>query len=245
MISFFKKKTGMGFPFYKLEADMHSHLIPGIDDGSPDISTSIELIQGLEDLGYKRFVATPHAMEDLYPNNVHTIQAAFMALNDVLAIEQPDTQIRFAAEYLMDGNVDLMLDRKETFLTVKDNWVLVEFSFVSPPIQLKEVIFNLQMQGYQPILAHPERYGYFHQQPSRYAEIKAMGCFFQANLLSFSGYYGSSVRQAVEYLVEHKLIDLLGTDLHHHRHLEQLRNLPLTPALGSLVDEQGVLNHLI
>jgi tyrosine-protein phosphatase YwqE len=245
MFSFFKRKASPGFPFSRLETDMHSHLLPGIDDGSPDIQTSIELISGLEDLGYKKFIATPHAMEDLYPNNRASIQAAFMTLNDELTINRPETRIRFAAEYMLDANIENLLEKKEPLLTIKDNWVLVEISFASPPMYLKEAFFNLQMQGYQPILAHPERYGYYHQQPKMYGLIKSMGCLFQANLLSFSGYYGSSVKQTAEYLAQQGLIDLLGTDLHHQRHLDSLRELPFTPVLASLLDEKGVLNHLL
>jgi len=224
---------------------MHSHLLPGIDDGSPDLQTSLRLIKGLEELGYKNFIATPHVMEDLYPNNRGTIQAAYDTLKDELKSKDIDTQIRFAAEYLLDGNVDDMLEKKESLLTLKDKMVLVEISFVSEPIHLKDVLFNLQMNGYQPIFAHPERYAYYHHQPTQYAEIKAMGCLFQSNLLSFSGYYGSSVRQAAEYLVDKGLTDYLGTDLHHDRHLENLRQLTFTPSLAKLMDEVGVLNHLL
>lgn len=245
MLSFFQKKKRVGFPFDRLETDMHSHLLPGIDDGSPDLQTSLRLIKGLEELGYKNFIATPHVMEDLYPNNRGTIQAAYDTLKDELKSKKIDTQIRFAAEYLLDGNVDDMLEKKESLLTLKDKMVLVEISFVSEPIHLKDVLFNLQMNGYQPIFAHPERYAFYHHQPMQYAEIKAMGCMFQSNLLSFSGYYGNSVRQAAEYLVDKGLTDYLGTDLHHDRHLENLRQLTFTPSLAKLLDDVGVLNHLL
>jgi tyrosine-protein phosphatase YwqE len=100
------------------------------------------------------------------------------------------------------------------------------------------MIFELQMKGYQPILAHPERYTYFHRQPRIYDEVKASGCLFQSNILSFSGYYGGSVREAADYLVDHNLVELLGTDLHHERHLGNLRELPFTPALQKLLDRE-------
>ena len=245
MLSFFSKKKLVPFPFHRLETDMHSHLLPCIDDGSPDLETSLRLIRGLEDLGYKNFIATPHVMEELYPNNRGTIQAAYDTLKDELKSKKIHTSIRFAAEYLLDGNVDDKLEKKESLLTLKDKLVLVEISFVSEPLYLKDVLFNLQMNGYQPVFAHPERYSFYHHQPAQYAEIKAMGCLFQSNLLSFSGYYGSSVRQAAEYLVDRGLTDYLGTDLHHDRHLQNLQELPYTPALAKLMDEVGVLNHLL
>jgi len=246
MFSFFTKKKNIDvFPFYRLETDMHSHLLPGIDDGSPDVETSIRLIKGLEDLGYKKFITTPHVMEDMYPNNPGTIQAAYDILKDELRAQKKFLRISFAAEYLLDGNVDTLLEKKQPLLILKDKFVLVEISFASQPIYLKEVLFNLQMSGYQPIFAHPERYSFYHHQPSYYAEIKAMGCLFQSNLLSFSGYYGGAVKQAAEYLVNQGLTDYLGTDLHHDRHLENLRELPFTPALAKLIDEKGVFNHLL
>jgi len=245
MFSFFQKKKLVGFPFDRLETDMHSHILPGIDDGSPDLQTSLRLIKGLEELGYKQFIATPHVMEDLYPNNRGTIQAAHDTLMDELKSNKIHSNIRFGAEYLLDENVDEMLEKKEPLLTIKDKIVLVEVSFVSEPLHLKEILFNLQMNGYQPIFAHPERYSFYHHQPAQYAEIKAMGCLFQSNLLSFSGYYGNSVRQAAEYLVDKGLTDYLGTDLHHDRHLQNLQELPFTPSLAKLLDGSGVLNHLL
>ena len=239
---FTRKKPLTPFPFDKLEVDMHSHLLPGIDDGSPDVETSIRLIRGLQDLGYRRFITTPHVMEDLYRNDRSTIQAAFQQMKEGLKEAELDVSIRFAAEYLLDGNVDQLLSKKTPMLTLKDRMVLVEISFVSAPMQLKEVLFELQMQGYQPVFAHPERYSFFHGRSSMYEEVKDMGCLFQCNLLSFSGYYGNPVKQAAEQLVKKGYVDLLGTDLHHDRHLEALRELRMTPALQQLIEEQGVLN---
>jgi protein-tyrosine phosphatase len=135
-----------------------------------------------------------------------------------------------------------LLAKKIPMLTLKDKMVLTEVSFVSPPIYLKEVLFEMQMKGYQPIFAHPERYGFYHSKPSEYAEIRDMGCLFQCNLLSFNGYYGTPVRQAAEYLVKNNLVDFLGTDLHHEKHLQALQELPFTPALAKLMDDHGVMN---
>jgi tyrosine-protein phosphatase YwqE len=106
---------------------------------------------------------------------------------------------------------------------------------------LKELIFDLQMKGYDPILAHPERYTYFHREPAFYEEIRQTGCSFQCNILSFSGYYGDVIREAAEFLVSKNLVDLLGTDLHHHRHLKALRELSFYPALRKLM-EKPLLN---
>ena len=222
---------------------MHSHLLPGIDDGSPDTDTSITLIKGLQELGYRKFITTPHVMEDLYRNNKSTIQDAYKKLKAAID-SQPGLEVdmQFAAEYLLDGNVDNMLAKNTQMLTLKDKMVLVEISFVSPPLHFREVLFQLQMKGYQPVFAHPERYGFYHSRPTEYEEIRDMGCLFQTNLLSFCGYYGAAVRQAAEYLAKKGLVDLLGTDIHHDKHLQALQSLELTPALSQIIDGQRLIN---
>jgi tyrosine-protein phosphatase YwqE len=213
---------------------MHSHLIPAVDDGSPGVEESLKLIKGMLDLGYEKLITSPHVMQDMYPNTPTTIG---MGLDEIKR-SWPDVPLQAAAEYFLDDHVTDILQREERLLTIKENMVLVEFSFISPPLGVKEMIFELQMKGYQPILAHPERYTYFHRQPREYEELKASGCLFQSNILSFSGYYGGSVKDAAEYLVNHNLLDLLGTDLHHERHLMSLQQLPFTSALQKLMDRQ-------
>ncbi len=213
---------------------MHSHLIPAIDDGSPEVEESIKLIKGMLELGYEKLITSPHVMQDMYPNSPETIGMGY----EEIKRSWQDVPLNFAAEYFLDDHVTDLLQKGEKLLTIKDNLVLVEFSFISAPMGVKEMIFELQMKGYQPILAHPERYTYFHRQPREYDELKSSGCLFQSNILSFSGYYGGSVREAAEYLTNHNLIDLLGTDLHHVRHLAQLRELPFTPALQKLLDRE-------
>lgn len=242
MLSFFSRKKSQPFPFHRLVTDMHSHLIPGIDDGSPDIETSELLLKGLLDLGYSHCITTPHIMEDLYPNTPVSIQAAFDRWKVRSEFPALSNYVRPAAEYLLDGNMDSLLEKKESLQVLKNKMVLVEISFASPPIHLKELLFQLQMNGYQPVFAHPERYAFYHQHTKEYTDIKASGCLFQSNLLSFTGYYGSGVKQAAEWLVQKKMIDLLGTDLHHEKHLHHLRELTLTPALSALLDEHGMMN---
>jgi len=243
MFSIFRKrKPAEPFPFELLGTDMHSHILPGIDDGSPDPETSLMLVKGLLDLGYQKLTATPHVMEDMFRNNKRTIQEAYNNLQIKMAEEGMEVPIRYAAEYLLDGNVDSMLAKKVPLLTLKDSFVLVEISFVNPPMYLREVLFEIQMKGYQPVFAHPERYFFYQSKPQQYADIRDMGCLFQCNLLSFSGYYGQPVRQAAEYLVKHDMVDFLGTDLHHEKHLQALRELPLPPPLAQLVHEKGLMN---
>lgn len=236
LFSFFHKPSTTPFPFHVLKTDLHAHLIPGVDDGSPDAETSVALIKGLVELGYENFTATPHVMEDIWRNNTESIMAGFALLQQALGEHQIHHPVRPAAEYLVDGNFEDLLAAKVPLLTIRDNWVLFEISFVQPPRQLKEVIFEMQMQGYQPVLAHPERYAFFQTEKSLFDDIKNAGCLLQSNLLSFAGYYGPEIKKFAEKLATKGWVDLLGTDLHHERHLLALRDLKLTSPLATALE---------
>lgn len=243
MLSIFKKKTKERPDLSTLVTDMHSHLLPGIDDGSPDTATSIQLMEGLIDLGYQKFITTPHILWDIFKNNEDTIVPAFRELKAEMKARNINAPLGFAAEYFLDYHVDELLEEEKKLLTVKDNWVLVEFSFVSAPLDLKEKLFALQMAGYQPILAHPERYTYFARNREIYDELREAGYLFQVNLLSLAGYYGKVPLELASHLVRNKYVDLLGTDLHHHRHLHALQSSPqLTDSIKFLQDAGILLN---
>lgn len=243
MRSLFKRKEKPVIDFAGLGTDMHSHLLPGIDDGSPDTETSIRLIKGLMELGYKKFITTPHIMQDMYRNNPETVKAAYQQLQNALKEEDLTVEIRPAAEYLLDENFDALLQAKAPLLTLKDNKVLVEFSFVSTPLRLNETLFQLQINGYQPVLAHPERYAYLLQNRELFDSLRNAGCLFQLNLLSLTNYYGKMATQLAEYLLQKDYIDLLGTDLHHERHLATLQNFgPSFSTVLRLIDRGRLLN---
>ena len=241
MFSIFKKKVYPKTDLSALGCDMHSHLLPGIDDGSPDTDTSYRLIQGLTDLGYKKLITTPHIMWDLYKNDARTIAAAYNTLQK--APHGPVLPLHTAAEYYLDDYFDRFLVDNIPLLTIKDQWVLVEFSFVTIPVNLKQTLFNLQISGYQPILAHPERYLYFGDDKKKYDELHEAGCFFQLNLLSLNGYYGRGPQELAEYLIKKKYVELLGTDLHHDRHLNALQSAwQLNDQVKFLLDTCNILN---
>ncbi|HJU46365.1 MAG TPA: CpsB/CapC family capsule biosynthesis tyrosine phosphatase [Chitinophagaceae bacterium] len=243
MFSFFKKKEILPANFSAIATDMHSHLLPNIDDGSPDVVTSIHLIKELTVLGYKKFITTPHVMQDLYKNTPATINAALNELKDALKYEDIQVDIQAAAEYLLDEGFDQLLEKGEPLLTLKDNLVLVEFSFVSLPINVQEKLFQMQMKGYRPVLAHPERYNYLANNKAFYDTLKNAGCLFQLNLLSLTGYYGKPTADLASYLLSKDYIDLVGTDLHHDRHLAGLQHYgPAYAAIQRLLDSGRLLN---
>ena len=244
MFSIFNKKKRARLDLSGLVADMHSHLLPGIDDGSPDTETSLQLINGLQELGYRKFITTPHILWDMYKNDATTIDAAYQELQQ--AAQQQNNAavpIKAAAEYFLDEHFDELLEKNVPLLTLHKNWVLVEFSFVTTPLNFKDKLFNMQMRGYQPVLAHPERYLYFMSDRKWYDELKDAGCFFQLNILSLTGYYGKASLQLAQYLIGKRYINLLGTDCHHFRHLNTLRNAHnIMEPVSSLLDSGQLLN---
>lgn len=243
MLSIFRKKAKPRPDLSGIVTDMHSHILPGIDDGSPDATSSVELVRGLADLGYQRFIATPHIFWDIFKNSKKTIAPAHSALQDELSAQGLQYPVRFAAEYFLDYHVDELLEDKIPLLTIKDNWVLVEFSFVSAPLDLKDKLFALQVAGYQPVLAHPERYAYLLRNKEFYDELREAGFLFQLNLLSLTGYYGKPALELANYLLKNKYADLLGTDLHHERHLQALQSSPqLTDTVKFMLDAGTLLN---
>ena len=225
MIHFFKRDTKKSACSLKLlfQTDIHSHILPGIDDGAPDISSSIQLLKGLYELGIRKTIATPHVIADLYRNTDLTIQVALDELQLACANENMDIDISAAAEYMLDEYFVNLLNQNIPLLCIYKNLILTELSYATSSENLNEIAFAILSNGYQPILAHPERYVYYHTDYSHYRMLKDMGFLFQVNVLSLTGYYGRSVAKVSKYLFDNDLVDFVGTDLHHIRHLEMLQ----------------------
>ena len=246
MFNFFKKKkdTLPLVNFSIIGTDIHSHFIPGIDDGSDSLETSISLIKGLVGLGYKHIITTPHIMSDHYENSSEDILNGLKIVRERLNTEGVDVTIHAAAEYYMDEYF-LNLLNTQPLLTLWDNYVLVEMGFYSPPRGWEDYFFKIALKGYQPILAHPERYPYFHKSYVEYAEIKEKGVALQVNLLSLTGYYGESVKKTVFRLLDDNLIDFIGTDAHHVRHIDTIKNQLNTPEVQKYLTHYPFKNRLI
>src|SRR5512139_2336638 len=193
------KKSAGGFDFSQLKADMHSHLLPGIDDGSPDIETSLHLVQGLSELGFKKLITTPHVMQDMYPNTRDVILRQYELLKKNIDEAGLTIELGVAAEYFLDDNLKKLLNDKAPLLSFGDGLVLVEFSMASEPLDFKELLFEMQMQGYQPVIAHPERYVYHERNKEFFEQLKIAGYLFQLNIMSLAGAYGKSVNELAKY----------------------------------------------
>lgn len=244
MLNLFKKKSPTPFLTW-LHSDMHSHLIPGIDDGAPDVATGIEMIKGLMELGYKKFITTPHVLWDVYPNTPEIINRGVQLLREAIKEASIDAEVHAAAEYFIDDHFQQHLKNKLPLLTISENKVLVEFSMISPPMDLKEVLFELQMQGYHPVIAHPERYIYLNNKFGFFEDLKSADCLFQINLLSLSGYYGKAVQELADYLIRNDYYDYAGTDLHNPKQIDALQKIATTPAYSRLKDSDKIKNKLL
>jgi tyrosine-protein phosphatase YwqE len=239
----FRKKNNTAKNNYSLlEADIHSHLLPGIDDGAADLSTSISLIKGMMELGYKKLVTTPHIMWDMYQNTSEIILEKHELLKQRIKDEGLDVEIAAAAEYFIDDHLGELLKQKTPLLTFGNNFVLVEFSLASAQFELKDILFEMQMQGYQPVIAHPERYIYFERNKDFFETLKDAGCLFQLNVLSLNGFYGKATSELAHYLAKKQYYDLIGSDLHHVRHLNALNNSSLISSVNRLMDTGKIIN---
>lgn len=226
MFGIFTKKKN--FDLSWLKVDMHSHLLPGVDDGCKDTAVSLECMQGLQELGLDKFYVTPHIYSEVHPNNPQQLREAEKrwreeALADPQAVNFPKgLPVKLAAEYMIDDQfVKAYMDHPP--LTLPDNHLLVEMSYIYERKDFQEQLFHLQIHELKPILAHPERYTFYHATPQVFARMRKRGCALQLNLLSLAGYYGDGVRKVALQLAREGLIDYIGTDLHHIRHLRAIQ----------------------
>ncbi|MCB9201488.1 MAG: histidinol phosphatase [Flavobacteriales bacterium] len=228
MLSLFKPKLRLSDLTENGLVDIHSHFLPGIDDGSPDVETSINLINQAKQLGFKEFICTPHIIGGMWDNNDTTISNAEQKLKKSL---DKDTILSYGAEHMIDHEFAIRL-KEGDIVPLKDNYVLVEFSFLAMPNFAMEVLFDLQVAGYIPILAHPERYLYLYKDFEKFEELKKAGCLFQINLLSLTNYYGDEVNYLAQKMIDKGMYDFLGSDIHAQKHINyyskpiKKKNLP-------------------
>ncbi len=242
---FWKKKRLPETDLSWLGADIHSHLLPGIDDGVPDMESALNLIEGMQALGYRKIITTPHILSEVYPNSPEIIKEKKNAVEQALSEAGIMVDFSAAAEYYIDESFQKKLEHKEPLLTLHKKLVLVEFSMITAPMDLLNVFFEMQLQGYQPVVAHPERYIYLQSRKTFFHDLKSSGCQLQLNLLSLTPHYGKSVQRLAEFLVKEKLYDYAGSDMHGERHLHALQHLASAPLYGPLQDAGILKNHLL
>jgi protein-tyrosine phosphatase len=245
MFGLFKKKEVLkkvDFNYSSINTDMHSHVLPGIDDGAQTPEESIVLIKKMMELGIKKIIATPHIMIDYYRNDHDSINNALAILKKELQNQNIDIIIEAAAEHYFDESFEQRINDRKV-LTMGDNYVLFEFSFINQPINAIAVIKKLRDMGYKPILAHPERYNYM--DIDQLKRIRMMGCNLQLNTISLTGYYGKTTKKLAEELVDNQLVDFISSDMHHPRHAQALEDALQYPHVHKLLFEYPLKNVLL
>ncbi|WP_028296844.1 tyrosine-protein phosphatase [Olivibacter sitiensis] len=207
--------------------DMHSHLLPGIDDGVQDAATGATFIEELLALGYRRFICTPHVYDEVHPNTPFTIESSRDLLQKELNDRGMEVPLSASAEYMMSGAFPSLL-AEDMLLPQPNNYLLVEMSYIVETANVEQLLFDISIKGYKPILAHPERYAFYFQNRNRINALKESGCLLQLNLLSPTGYYGKEVAKMASHLIKQGLYDLVGTDLHHQKHLDRIKQYVLS-----------------
>ncbi|MCA8831811.1 capsular biosynthesis protein [Hymenobacter sp. BT728] len=231
-----------------LGVDMHSHLLPGLDDGAETVEQSVEMLRQLQELGYRKLIMTPHIMGDFYRNTPEGIRAALAVMRQAAnAAGLGGVELACAAEYYLDESFGPRLEREEELLSFGGDrrMVLVETSYINEPFNLAETVFNLKAAGYQPVLAHPERYTYLYGRFEELLRIREMGVLLQVNLNSLVGYYSAGAKRVAEKLVDAEMVDLLGTDAHTSKHLESIRTKVLSTPYLSKVLALPLLNNTL
>ncbi|MCG9793913.1 tyrosine-protein phosphatase [Flavobacterium algicola] len=232
MLFFSKKKPTLAELIPENFTDIHSHLLPGIDDGSKTFEQTLLMMMSLKYIGFSAFITTPHIIQHVWNNTTEIINNTQDRTLLDLRNSKFTSPFRAAAEYFMDDNFNKLVETRD-LLTIKDNYVLVEMSYMNAPIQLYTILFDLQVAGYIPVLAHPERYLFYHNNLSEYHKLKKAGCKFQLNLLAVTGYYGNQVASVAEKLLMGGLYDFVGSDVHHEKHIdsfnEKVKIKDLTP----------------
>jgi protein-tyrosine phosphatase len=231
VFSFFSSRKPVKVPF---RADMHSHLIPGIDDGVKSPEQALATIRKMMDLGYEKFVTTPHIMSDTYPNTPNEIREGLSSLNDFLKSENAGVEVSAAAEYYLDEYTMKAVGGEEELMTFGNKYLLFETNYLAEPYILKEFIFSATSKGYRPVLAHPERYQYMTLEKAQ--DLMDRGVLLQLNILSLSGFYMKPVQKLAEKLIDNKMISFIGSDCHNDLQAREIEKALRTKAFKKAID---------
>ena len=202
--------------FLKGWTDRHSHILPGVDDGIQTIEDSIAILSMYEQMGVKKVWLTPHIMEDC-PNTPEKLKTRFEELKSAY---KGNIELALSAENMMDG---LFIKRQEQGILMpygdNNNELLIETSYVQPPMRMESILRDMQKAGITPVLAHPERYLYMDAE--KYENIKEMGVKFQLNITSLIGAYGNQVKERAEYLLNEGYYNYSGSDAHSYHAIQR------------------------
>jgi tyrosine-protein phosphatase YwqE len=224
--------------------DIHSHFVPGIDDGAKTLDDSIQMISALHEMGYKKVITSPHTMSDYYRNTSDIITMGAEAVKQELKKQDIPVEFSAVSEYYLDFDFERKL-KEEQLLTFGNNYLLFEISYMNPPDNLYHVIFEMQLKGYKPVLAHPERYNFWHSDFEKYEAFIDKGVMLQMNINSLTGYYSLGTKKIAEEMINKNMISFLGTDCHHMGHINLMKEVIYDPYLQKLIESGKLLNKTL
>lgn len=244
LFSLFKKNKNQTPDIGYLTTDIHSHLIPGIDDGIQSVEEGLTILREMESLGYERVITSPHTMWGTYDNSPETILPGLKKMQEAILKEGIKIELEAASEYYLDEHFMQKIENDEDLLTFGKNYILVETGFINEPPELKEASFHLTMKGYKMVYAHPERYLYLLDNPTLIEELLDRDIIFQLNAVSLTGCYSKPVQKLAEKLIDMKAIKLVGTDCHNMGHINLLKEATQTKYWKKLLDLELLNNQL-
>lgn len=227
-----------------LEVDLHSHLLPGLDDGAANLEESLALITKLKELGFRKCVTTPHIMEDFYKNNPENIREKLKIVREAIKNEGIDIEIEAAAEYFLDEWFLEKLKKGDELLTFGQKYLLVESPLMNRPANLNEYFFQIRVAGYKPVLAHPERYLYFSRNFENYQDLVDRQVYLQVNLNSLTGHYSPEAKKTAEKLIRRGMVHFVGSDTHKIKHVEMLKKALKNKSVEKLKETDLLNNEL-
>lgn len=228
-----------------MAVDMHSHLIPGIDDGSKSMDDSLAMLRRFEALGFKKVITTPHIVTGGYNNTPEIITKGRDKVREAIKENGINIDFHAAAEYYTDESMLPKIEEK-SLLTVGDRYVLIEFSFLNKTNVIGEVLYKMQVAGYKIILAHPERYPYMYDKDLKeYRSLRDKNIYLQLNILSLQGKYGKEAKAVAEKLVDANLISFVGTDLHTLKQMELVGESLNLKYLEKILNYEKLLNKTL
>ncbi|MGP8214316.1 MAG: tyrosine-protein phosphatase [Bacteroidia bacterium] len=240
----FKKDNLPLAEFSVLHADVHSHFIPGIDDGAQNMKDSLELIQAMYELGYKKVITTPHVMTDSYRNTPEIILAGLEKVKHAVKEAGINIEVEAAAEYYLDFEFEQKL-KSGNVLTFGNKYLLWEMPFINPPDNMNNLVFEMNTRGYRPVLAHVERYGFWQHDFEKYEELADRGILLQMNINSVTGHYSPQTKKAAQWLIEKDLISFAGSDCHRMEHIELMKTALKDKHFQKLLASGKLLNKTL
>ena len=244
LFSLFKKKENGPVTVNPIKVDVHSHLVPAIDDGIQSVEEGLDILREMEALGYEKVITTPHTMTGSYDNTPEIIRSGLEKMKAAVKEAGINIEMEAATEYYLDESFMERLENDEPLMTFGKNYVLFETGFISAPPFLKEATFLMNIKGYKPVYAHPERYTYLIENSNLVEEMIDRQVVFQLNAVALAGAYGKPVQKFAEKLVDRGVVGMVGTDCHNMGHIIALKQAVQTKHYKKLMQSELLNNTL-